>query len=126
MHSYDYRCKSCKTTFTRHVESYADLDSTEAACPKCGSKELSQLIGKVAVIQGEEAHVQRIAGLDGLEAGDPTSVGRLMREMSHEFGGDLGADFQEATERFEAGQAPDQIDAALDLPFPKLSDSDSP
>ena len=44
MPSYSYRCEKCGKAFTR-VESVTAHGSRKPACPKCGSKRVTQVFG---------------------------------------------------------------------------------
>ncbi len=44
---------------------------------------------------------------------DPQAMGRMMRKMSAELGEDMGPEFHEMVTRLEAGQSPDEIEAAM-------------
>ena len=43
MPSYDYRCRKCNKGFTT-VLNVKDHDAKKAKCPKCGGKQLDQVI----------------------------------------------------------------------------------
>jgi Flp pilus assembly protein TadB len=51
--------------------------------------------------------------LSGLDEDDPKSMARWMRRMSREVGEDLGPEFDEVVGRLEAGESPEDIEAAL-------------
>jgi hypothetical protein len=53
------------------------------------------------------------SNLGGLDESDPASLGRWMRRMGSEMGEDLGPEFTEMVDRLEAGQSPEDIEAAL-------------
>ena len=46
MPTYEFECKQCGKTFTL-AESYSDHDQHDEKCPKCGSKDVEQLISRV-------------------------------------------------------------------------------
>lgn len=46
MPTYEYRCDGCGKKFSATM-SFADHDKGRAACPKCGSRKLSQLFSAV-------------------------------------------------------------------------------
>lgn len=118
MPEYEYRCKVCQHTFSVFYKSYADVDREVAACPECGSTDLNRLIKRVALLTDDETRVERLADpsrLGVLDEDDPRTLGRMMREMSAEFGEDLGGEFQEVTERLEAGESPETIEKTMPL-----------
>jgi putative FmdB family regulatory protein len=43
MPSYSYHCEKCGKTFTR-VETISAHGSRKAACPKCGAKQVTQVL----------------------------------------------------------------------------------
>src|SRR3990172_3587122 len=88
---YEFRCQRCRrrsSVFTRSIGGVA-----EAVCSHCGSREMSRLISKVAVLRsGDDA----FAGLDESSLGDvdendPRSMARWLRQMSRQAGEPLGA-----------------------------------
>jgi putative FmdB family regulatory protein len=116
MHRYDYRCKDCRTTFTVTVESYDSVDSTQAACPKCGSTNLSRLIKRVRYLMGDEARLERLSDpsqLANIDEDDPRGMARMMREMANEVGEEAGPEFHEAIDRLESGESLDSIEQSL-------------
>jgi len=70
----------------------------------------------VAVLRSEESRLEDLAdpsNLAGLDENDPRSIARWMRKMSGELGEDLGPEFEEMTERLEAGQTPEEIEGSM-------------
>jgi hypothetical protein len=70
----------------------------------------------VAVLRSEDSHLDDLADpgmLSGLDEDDPKSMARWMRRMSREVGEDLGPEFDEVVGRLEAGESPEDIEAAL-------------
>ncbi len=127
MPEYDYRCKTCQHTFSIFYKSYADVDGDAATCPECSSSDLSRLIKRVALLTDDETRVERLADpsrLGGLDEDDPRALGRMMRDMSTEFGEDLGGEFQEVTERLEAGESPETIEKSMPLSDEGFSNED--
>jgi hypothetical protein len=51
--------------------------------------------------------------LADLDENDPQSMARWMRRMSQETGEDLGPEFDEVIDRLEAGENPEDIEAAM-------------
>jgi len=43
MPTYEYRCESCKHTFSL-VQSLSEHDKGKVACPKCKKKDVKQLV----------------------------------------------------------------------------------
>lgn len=114
MPSYDYRCLNCKRRFDVFM-SYREYGSREVTCPKCGSANVQRRIGRIRILRSEESRFEDMADpamLEGLED-DPRAMGRMMRKMSAEMGEDLGPEFNEVVDRLEAGQSPEEIEAAI-------------
>ncbi len=53
-----------------------------------------------------------LGSLEGLE-NDPKALGQMMKKMGREMGKDLPPEFDEVTDRLEAGQSPEEIESAL-------------
>lgn len=104
---YEYGCKSCRrrtSVFVRSISSPVD-----AVCEHCGSREVSRLISRVAVVRSED---DMFSGLDesslaGVDENDPRSMARWVRKMSGQMGEPLDAEMQSELERMEAGEMPD-------------------
>lgn len=119
---YNYRCRDCGRKVTLFFKSYAAYDEAAPVCRHCGSHNLAELIGRVAVAKSEDARLDNLAdpsALGGLDENDPRSLGRWMRTMSHEMGEDLGPEFDEVVGRLESGEDPEAIEQSM----PDLGDS---
>lgn len=117
---YEYRCHDCHRRVTIFFRSFSDSED-EPACPRCGGKQLTRLISRVAVVRSEEGHLDDLSDpsmLDGLDEEDPRSIARWMRKMSAESGEELPAEFDEVMDRLEKGQSPEEIEQAM----PDLAD----
>ncbi len=116
MPAYDFRCKDCRKTFTVSLSGYGEIDQVAPACPECGSSNLSRLIRRVALMWGEDAHLERLADpsrLGSLDEDDPRALGRFMREAAATAGEDIGSDFGEMVDRLEAGESPESIENSM-------------
>ena len=49
MPTYSYRCEKCGRNFER-TETMAEHEAATAKCPKCGSKKVSAVPGRVYVV----------------------------------------------------------------------------
>jgi len=106
---YEFRCHACRrrtSVFTRNIGAPVD-----AACEHCGSRELSRLMSRVAVLRSES---DSSAGLDesslaDVDENDPRSMARWVRKMSRQMGEPLDAGMQADLERMEAGEMPDDF-----------------
>ena len=119
MPAYDYRCASCRRRVTLSYKTYAAYDQAIPVCPNCRSKELTRIIGRVAIAKSEDRRFGDDADdstLDDLAEADPTTLGRYMRRLSSEAGEDLGDEFNEVVDRLEKGESPESIEANMDMP----------
>ena len=104
---YEFRCHRCRrrtSVFTRGMSRVV-----EAACSHCGSRDMSRLISRVAVLRSED---DMFAGLDesslaDVDENDPRSMARWVRTMSRQMGEPLDAEMETDLERMEAGEMPD-------------------
>ena len=93
---YEYKCHDCgrRSTFL-----LLRIDPAFApSCRHCQSARMSRLVSRVAVLQSEESHLERLADpsrLGDLDENNPQSVSRWMKRMGHELGGELGGDLDE-------------------------------
>lgn len=114
MPSYDYRCLNCNRRFNIFM-SYSEYGNRQVTCTHCGSTNVQRRIGRIRVLRSEDSRFEDMADpamLEGLEE-DPRAMGRMMRKMSAEMGEDLGPEFNEVIGRLEAGQSPEEIEAAV-------------
>ena len=115
MPAYDYRCRECKTQFTEQYTSIEAMESDTPECPNCGSRDLAQLINRVAVTTDEDTRLERLADpsqLAGLED-DPKALGRYMKKMARETGEDFGDEFTEVATRLQSGEPIESIDESM-------------
>lgn len=113
---YEYRCNGCRRRVSVFWRSFSDITSGQPRCPRCDGTDLTRLISRVAVLKSEESRLEDLAdpsSLTGLDENDPKSIGRWMRKMSAEMGEDLGDEFSEVVDRLEAGESPEDIEAAM-------------
>ena len=114
MPTYPYRCLECQKRFEIFL-TYDEYGKQPVACPHCQSEDVQRRIGRVRFARSEESRLDALAdpsALEGLED-DPKALGRMMRQMSHEMGEDLGPEFSEVVDRLESGQSPEEIEEAL-------------
>lgn len=114
MPSYDYRCLNCKRRFEVYL-SYSEYSKQAIRCPHCNSENVQRRIGRIRFARSEESRLEGLADpskLAGLED-DPKAMARMMRNMSAEMGEEAGPEIDEVIDRLEAGQSPEEIDAAL-------------
>ncbi len=113
---YEYRCNDCRRRVSVLWRTFAEVEGNTPQCPHCGGTNLTRLVSRVAVVRSEESHLEDLAdpsSLAGLDENDPKSIARWMRKMSKEMGEDLGPEFDEVVGRLEAGESPEEIEAAM-------------
>jgi putative FmdB family regulatory protein len=104
---YEYRCDDCK-----RLSSFLLLRVGEAIdpyCKACGSKNVSKMISRVAVLKSEERRMESLldpAKFSDLDENDPRSIERVARRMGRELGDELGEGFEESMEEALAEEAP--------------------
>ncbi|MGH9340295.1 MAG: FmdB family zinc ribbon protein [Acidobacteriota bacterium] len=54
MPTYQYRCEKCGKTFER-TETISEHERTKPQCPKCGSKKVSAVPGRVYVVTSKKS-----------------------------------------------------------------------
>ncbi len=111
---YLYRCLSCNKRFEEYM-SYAEYGNRAVICPYCKGENVQRRISRIRIARSEDSLLEDLtdpSALDGLED-DPRALGKMMRKMSKEMGEDLGPEFSEVVDRLEAGQSPEEIEAAM-------------
>jgi len=122
MPTYPYRCLNCKKRFDIFM-TYAEYGTLPVSCPHCGDSNVTRRISRVRITRSADSMLDNLddpSSLDGLED-DPKAMGQMMRRMGAELGEELGPEFHEVVNRLEAGQSPEEIEAAL----PDLGEGDS-
>lgn len=130
MPNYEYICDDCHKRFTLAI-SYSDYGRKKEACPACGSSRVRRRIGCVRLGHSADARMQQFQDLadpksmDSLES-EPREMGRRLRKLSEEIGGDISPQFNDVVERLESGQSTDEIESALpdDSPSGQSDDTD--
>jgi len=107
---YEYRCNKCRSrvsVFQRRIDS-----PVAVACTKCGSDDLSRLVSRFAVVRTEDQVLDSLDDdslLSGVDEGDPKSIAAWARKMSSKMGEDIEPEMEEALDRMEAGEMPDEL-----------------
>lgn len=81
-------------------------ESVEPVCDRCGSRALTRLMSRFAMVRSEDDRLDDLTddtALAGVDENDPKSVARWMRKMGQELGEDVGPEFDEMVEELEAG-----------------------
>jgi hypothetical protein len=66
----------------------------------------------VAIVKSEDARLEEMADPSNwgdVDENDPKSMAKFMRKMKSQLGEDLGPDMDEAIDRMEQGEMPDDI-----------------
>ncbi len=114
MPNYSYHCLDCRKRFDIFM-TYAEYGVKSVSCPYCASQNIQRRIGRIRIAKSEDSRLDDLADpgmFDGLED-DPRSLGKMMRKMKGELGEDVGPEFDEVVDRLEAGQSPEDIEAAI-------------
>ena len=112
---YEFHCLDCKKRFEVFL-TYTEYDQHRTFCPSCNSASVQRVIRKVRVTRGDDGRMASLADDSNLDAidSDPRSLGRMMRQMKNEVGGDdLPGEFDEVVSRLEKGQSPEEIERAM-------------
>jgi len=123
MPTYDFICNSCQKRFEVFL-TYNEYGKKTVHCEFCNSADVRRRMTKVRIAKTNDGRLESMAGeLDDLEGmeDDPAAFGHMMRKMGKEMGEELPAEFDEVVERLEAGQSPEEIEAAM----PDLSGEDN-
>ena len=116
---YDYRCGACGRRSSLFYQTFSAAESAEPRCEHCGSADLSRLVSRVAVLKSEDSRLEDLAddsALADVDENDPRSVARWARKMGEQLGDEAGDDFKEMVDQMEAGEMPEDGDAAGDGP----------
>jgi putative FmdB family regulatory protein len=125
---YEFYCPECNTLF--NFFSKTINTSKQPFCPKCKSRRLDRQMsafaftGKAKEGGGEddlpfdetkmEKAMQMLASeADRINEDDPTQAAHLMRKLTDMTGMELGSGMEEALQRMERGEDPEQVEAEM-------------
>jgi putative FmdB family regulatory protein len=114
MPTYDFTCLDCQQRFDIYM-SYSEYGSKPVNCIHCGSRNVRRRMTKVRIAKSEDSRMESMmdeSALEGLE-NDPQALGRMMKKMGKEMGEDVPPEFDDVVDRLEAGQSPEDIEAAM-------------
>lgn len=128
---YEFYCDRCHRIFNF----FSSTINTEKrpACPRCGKKKLDRQVSKFAALKKgrsvsddseadmpdiDEAKLERAMATlaseaDRIDENNPKQAATLMRKLTDMTGISLGDGMEEALNRLEAGEDPDQIEAEM-------------
>ena len=101
---YEYRCDGCGRKVT--VLTLRASETVDARCDRCGSRKLSRLMSRFAMLRSDEDRLDDLAddaALGDLDESDPKGMARWMRKMGKELGEDVGDDVDELVDEREGG-----------------------
>ena len=93
---YEYRCGGCRKRISLLIRNINN--PPEPVCSHCGSREMTRLFSRFAVVKSEESRFESLADpskFGDLDENDPKSVARWAKRMGKELGEDMGEDFDE-------------------------------
>jgi putative FmdB family regulatory protein len=115
MPAYDYRCPDCQNRFSL-VMRYAEYGKRKVTCPNCGQARVQRVIGRVRVAKSEDRRLEDMSDpsfLGDVDENDPKSMAQAMKKMGQALGEELPPEFNEVTERLEAGESPESIEKTM-------------
>lgn len=103
---YEYRCRKCRRRFS--VLTLRVSEAPVVECSHCGGHGADRLMSRFAMPRSEADRLDALSdpsSLSGLDADDPKSVGRWMRQMGRELGDEVeGEDLDEIVDEIERGE----------------------
>ena len=125
---YEFYCEDCNTIFNFFSKSVNT--NKKPKCPKCKTKTLARRMSAFAFtgkakedgdmddLPIDEARMEKamhmLAGeAENINEDDPRQAANLMRKLTDITGLELGPGMQEALQRMEGGEDPDQIEAEM-------------
>ena len=125
---YEFYCEDCNTIFNFFSKSVNT--NKKPNCPKCRTKTLARQMSAFAFtgkakedgdmddLPIDEARMEKamhmLAGeAENINEDDPRQAANLMRKLTDMTGLELGPGMQEALQRMQGGEDPDQIEAEM-------------
>jgi len=115
MPEYEFRCLDCKRVVSLYL-TITEYERAAPTCPHCGGAHLRRKIGRVRMARSEESRLETLSDPSSwgdVDENDPQSMARMMRRMSQETGEEIGPEFDEAVDRLEAGESPDEVESSI-------------
>ena len=125
---YEFYCEDCHTIF--NFFSRTINTTKKPACPKCKKKKLQRQVSAFAFtgkakessdlddLPFDESKMEQAMNMLAGEAekmneDDPRQAANLMRKLSDMTGMQMGAGMEEALQRMESGEDPEQVEAEM-------------
>ncbi len=127
---YEFYCRKCNTIYNFYSKTVNT--AKVPLCPRCKRVKLSRRMSVFAAITGggrqetdenplsgvderkmEKALMQLAAEAEKIKDDDPKAAAALMRKLTDATGMKMGDGMEEALQRLEDGDDPDQIDAEM-------------
>lgn len=125
---YEFYCEDCNTIFSFFSRTVNTKKTPN--CPKCKDKKLSRQMSLFAVtgkaredgdlddLPIDESKMEKAMSLlareaEGINEDDPKQAANLMRKLSDMTGLKLGPGMDEALQRMEKGEDPEQVEAEM-------------
>lgn len=107
---YEYRCGNCQRRVSLFVQGFKE--KSDAACPVCGSKDLSRLFSTFRIGKGEwymrkgvyEDILDDHQLTRGLMANDSRALAEWNKRMMRATGDEVAPEYEEVQEKLEAGE----------------------
>jgi putative FmdB family regulatory protein len=114
MPTYDFVCSNCGQRFDVFM-SFDEYGKRKVECVHCGSPNVRRRMTRARIAKSEDSRLESLADESALEGmqDDPRALGQMMKKMGRELGEELPPEFGEMTDRLEAGQSPDEIEASM-------------
>jgi putative FmdB family regulatory protein len=115
MPTYDYLCRDCGNHNSIY-QAYEEYGVVPVVCRYCSSEKLERIIGRIRVARSEESRIESLADPSAwgdFDESDPRSMAKMMRKMGNEMGEEIPPEFDEAIDRLEAGENPDEIEKSM-------------
>ncbi|UCD34841.1 MAG: zinc ribbon domain-containing protein [Nitrospiraceae bacterium] len=126
---YEFFCQQCNRIY-RFLSRTVNTEKTPH-CPKCGDVKLKRQVSLFAAVSGkkdstdesgmppideskmEQAMTMLAREAGGINENDPRQAAALMRKLSQAAGLKMGASMEEALNRMERGDDPEQIEQEM-------------
>ncbi len=115
MPTYDYTCRDCGKHNSVH-QAYEEYGVASVVCQYCRGENLERIIDRIRVARSEESRIESLADPSAwgdFDESDPRSMAKMMRKMGNEMGEENPPEFDEAIDRLESGESPEEIEKSM-------------